>query len=243
MPTPPDDQEKPRSLKCPFLSSLFAISLALSTTLVVISYRAYTVWRRKIAHLHRPNDLLLHIIFFITTCAPLCTFLGMLVASAYYLRKRLKYGKYDVTMRRKGSGYWLDASDKVDEMREDEARRINAEISTGKKVTDGSKTMSRIETTDLQLQQGPSKLLSWVPGAEPSMEAPSTKRVSFLSSPYGWVAKKEGKDKEPERGLERSDSVRTCEDDEVMKKGVVDIWLGKRGSDGVVKGRGGGVRM
>jgi hypothetical protein len=237
MPTPPHEEEKLRSLRCPFLTSLFTISLTLSTTLFIVSYRAYITWHRTTSHLHRPNDLLLHTIFFVATCAPLCTFLGILVASAYYLRKRLKYGKYDVTMRRKGRGYWIDASDKVDQMKEDEARRINAEIRK-KKKDDGSKMKTQSETTGLQQQQSPSKPLSWVPGDESSAAVSSTNRVSFFSSPYGWVAKNEGHGKQPEQGLARSDSVRTCEDDEVMKKGVVDIWLGQSESGGSNKRKG-----
>jgi hypothetical protein len=222
---PSSAQENIRSLQRPFIASLFAISLGFSTTLFAISYRKYTTWYRTTRHLKRTNDLIIHTNFFITTCAPLCAVLGIVVASAHYWRKRRKYGRYNVTMRRKGRGYWIDPSDKVDQVREEEARRINREMSREKKNEPETMTTTQGGTMRAQRQQGHAvpKPVSRAADDEPRIEV---------------VAKKEKKGREPTQGLGRSDSVRTCEDDEVTKKGVVDIWLGKRGSEGRLKEKG-----
>jgi hypothetical protein len=228
MPTTKDEQ-KPRSLKRPFWLSLLLISLALFTTLFAISYRKYTSWYLTTRPSHRTNDHTLHTACFIATCAPLSLIFGIAVSAMYYVRKRRKYGKYDVMMRRKGRGYCVDASDAVDLRMMDEARRVNA----------AKKEQMRKEAPKKEEEVGGQMLMlfSWVQGEEQRISA-QTKRVSFFSNPYGWVMKEDGKGKGPERALGRTDSVRTCEDDEVTRKGVKDIWLGRSGTEGKNKGKG-----
>jgi hypothetical protein len=58
-----------------------------------------------------------------------------------------------------------------------------------------------------------------------------SKRMSYFSSPYGWVVKT-AEPKAPERALGRLGSIRTCSGDEVTRKGVMDIWLRGIGSSG-----------
>jgi hypothetical protein len=222
------NEHKPRSLKHPFWLSLLLISLALSTTLFILSYRKYTTWYLTTRPSHRANDYTLHTACFIATCAPLSLILGIAASAAYYVRKRRKYGKYDVMMRRKGRGYCVDPSDAVDLRMMDEARRVNAV----------KKDVPKKTTENMGAEQGQDMLkpFSWVQGEEQRIIA-QTKRVSFFSNPYGWVMKEDGKGKGPERALGRTDSVRTCEEDEVTRKGVKDIWLGRSGTEGRNKGK------
>jgi hypothetical protein len=221
------NEQKPRSLKRPFWLSLLLICLALSTTFFILSYRKYTTWYRTTRPPHRANDHTLHTACFIATCAPLSLILGIAAGAAYYVRKRRKYGKYDVMMRRKGRGYCIDASDAVDLKMMDEARRVNA-------ATKEQAMKEVSKTTEVGGQM--LKPFSWVQGEERKISA-QMKRVSFFSNPYGWVKKEDGKGKGPERALGRTDSVRTCEDDEVTRKGVKDIWLGRSGTEGRNKGK------
>jgi hypothetical protein len=229
MPNPDPDKEKPRSLERPFWFSLLFISFVLSTTLFAISYRKYSTWYRTTPPQHRTNDLILHTTFFIATCAPLCSILGVVASATYYWRKRRKYGKYDIAMRRQGRGYCVDPSDAVDLNMIDEAKRLNA-------VKKGS--APKTEEEGSELSQDVLKPFSWFAGEEQRTATQQmAKRVSFFSNPYGWVRKDEGKGKDVDWGLGRSDSVRTCEDDERTKKGVADIWLGRSGTEGRTKGK------
>lgn len=146
----------------------------------------------------------------------------MAVGAAYYWCKRRKYGKYDNKMRKKGKGYWIDPSDKEDKALSDEALKINGEIRTVRERMEKESEEDRSNRV-----RGPQ--LGSLGLAVPR----ESKRVSFFSTPYGWVAKKE-EPRDIGRGLGRSDSVQTCESDQVTKKVILDIWLGRK--NGVRKG-------
>lgn len=148
------------------------------------------------------------------------------MAAAYYWRKRLKYGKYDTKMRRKGRGYWIDPSDGEDKSVEDGALRANAGIRRERTRAE------KIAKEEEQLREQGVGHVSFALPVQPKRE---TKRISFFSNPYGWVAKNKSDAAEEGAGggggLGRSDSVRTCESDETTRKGVADIWLGRKGSN------------
>jgi hypothetical protein len=64
--------------------------------------------------------------------------------------------------------------------------------------------------------------------AAPQIESSITTPKYSSINPYGWFPKAE-KPAAPRRQLERSDSVKTCEDSPIVKKGVADIWLNSFG--------------
>jgi hypothetical protein len=231
MPKLTSDKDKLRSLKRPFWFSLLLISHILSTTLFGISYRKYTTWYRTTRPQNRENDLILHTTFFIATCAPLCSILGIIVSAAYYWRKRRKYGKYDIAMRRKGRGYCIDPSDAVDLRMLDEARRANA-------VKKGNGAVAKKKEEDVEQGRGMLKPFSWVAGGEQRTATqevtdtqPTAKRVSLFSHPYGWGRKEEETGKEAE-----CDSVKKREQEARKKKAVADIWL-RSGTEGRNNGK------
>jgi hypothetical protein len=228
--------------------SLLFLESAVAITIFTLSSRLYIVWHHTTKRLQRTNDLLIHTMFFIATCAPLCAVLGVLVGALYYWRKRTKYGEYKVSMRRQGRGYWMDPADAEEARLWAEAKKINSEpravaslatttavakhysMSLSGSMMRGStlsgSTLRGSTATTNTLDMGPERL------AEP-MQAKS-KRVSFFNNPYGWVFKTEepNEPQRPEPGLSRSDTVRTCDNDEITKKGVSDIWLGGLGKTG-----------
>jgi hypothetical protein len=154
--------------------------------------------------------MIIYTTLLITACAPLCGILDIMVAAMYYWKKRSKYGKYKVKMRRQGRGYCVDASDGVDGKIVGDVRRINNR-----------------EPRMVQIGAGGDERDTVVVEAKPQ-------RMSLFSSPCGWVVKT-GEPKVPERVWGRWGLIRTCSEDEVTRKGVVNIWLrgiGSRGYDG-----------
>jgi hypothetical protein len=218
--------------------SLLLLESAIAITIFTLSSRKYAIWYHTTHHLRRPNDLLIHITIFIATCAPVCAMLGVLVGTLYYWRKRTKYGKYEASMRQQGRGYWIDPADAEEANLWTEARKTNsapraaAFVATTTAIAKSypmslfGSTLRESTATANTRSVGTKRL------AEP-MQAKS-KRVSFFNNPYGWVFKTEEAE-EPQRpkvGLIRPDTVRTCDNDEVTKKGVSDIWLSGLGKTG-----------
>lgn len=160
--------------------------------------------------------------------------LGMCAAAAHYWRKKCKYGKYKVNMRRKGRGYWVDPSDKVDGESEREAGRWNERREKEKKAR--AKQMEEEADTSSNNATQQQEILA--PAEERNDDGFTKQCMPFFSNPYGWVAKKtEPEPNMPEQALGRSDSVRTCKNDEGTKRAVADIWgraesvSGRRGED------------
>ncbi|KAH7067758.1 hypothetical protein FB567DRAFT_457912 [Paraphoma chrysanthemicola] len=229
---PPTKTPNPLYRKRLICSSLALICLILATTIFALSTRAFLPQR----HTTSP----LHLVLYIASCAPLCTYLGILCGWLYYRRKRNKYGRYEATMRRQGRGYWIDPSDAEDKKKVAAAKKLNAEPRT---------PSVKIEES---VQRGQANVM-WVAeprkedfdddgcgkenegaaqGSAPSADTETTtfKRLTNLN-PFGWGLGNLAQVREPERAMSRTDSIRSARDDPVVEKGVMDIWLsGTRGS-------------
>ncbi|KAH7065913.1 hypothetical protein BKA63DRAFT_585972 [Paraphoma chrysanthemicola] len=224
-------------------SSLALICLILANTIFALSTRAFLPQR----HTTSP----LHLAFFIASCAPLCTYLGILCGWLYYRRKRNKYGRYEATMRRQGRGYWIDPSDAEDKRKQGQGNVMWAEEPRKEDFEDDGWGKERIED------------LMSMPAPLAETATTTFKRLTNLN-PFGWGVNNEhrprtaynppinadnhrGNDielgsianvREPERAMSRTDSIRSAKDDPVVERGVVDIWLsGKRGSGSIYGSR------
>ncbi|KAF2027618.1 hypothetical protein EK21DRAFT_71606 [Setomelanomma holmii] len=208
--------------------SLALACLLLASTIFALSTRAFLTWYHNTHPLHRANDLTIHTPLYIASCAPLCTYLGILGGVLYYRRKRNKYGKYEATMRRQGRGYWIDPSDAEDKKKVDAAKKLNTEPRVpGPRLV----PVGKVERMSIF---GP---LGW--GGRIGGEQGSTsvreegrggmsvlKRLTNLH-PLGWGDNNEYRPRtaEPERTLSRADSIRSCKDDPVVERAAQDIWL------------------
>jgi hypothetical protein len=179
---------------------------------------------------HR-NDLLIHTTLFVATCAPLFVVLGIVVATLYYWRKKKNYGEGRFNMRKQGRGYWMNPADVVERKGWAEMRKNNAEPQAVAPVAVNSRG-AKSQSTTLCKSMLPQSALNPSAGTGSNQRItgqvqPSPKRVSFFKNPYDWIFKAEepGGLENFERAVGRSDAIRTCNNDGLTLKGVVDIWL------------------
>ncbi|KAH8719267.1 hypothetical protein GQ44DRAFT_712459, partial [Phaeosphaeriaceae sp. PMI808] len=191
-----------------YLTILLLLSYTtFSITLFLFSFNKYYTWHLHVSHLHRTNDLIMHTTLFIATCAPLSGVLGIVTASLYYARKRSKYGRFEGRMRRKGRGYWVDPQDEEDRVRVREASGVDK----------GTEGRGGVLQRRMDLWRGDRE------------EVAASMRRHALVNPYGWSMDDEGvggtvemRERSKEGGLSRSESMKTCGTDEVVKKG---LWI------------------
>jgi hypothetical protein len=243
LPKPPKNYKKHY-----ICGSLLLLESAIAITIFTLSLREYTLWYRTTHHLQRTNDLIIHTTLFIATCTLLCAILGIMVGVIYYWRKRTKYGQYESSMRRQGRGYWTDPADAEEARRWTEAKNMNtlqraaASIPTTTAITTShpiSLSLSTLRSSALSgstLPETTATINTLSMGTERLAQPMQTKSkwVSFFNNPYGWVFKTEepNEPRSSEPALFRSDTVKTCDNDEVTKKGVSNTWLGGMGKTG-----------
>ncbi|KAF2819274.1 hypothetical protein CC86DRAFT_362691 [Ophiobolus disseminans] len=211
--------------------SLLLICTGIAIAIFALSLRLYTTWYRTHRPLHRANDMSFHTSLFISSCAPLCTTLGFLAGTLHYKRKRAKFGKYDVRMRRQGRGYWIDPTDAEDKSKELEAKKLNEHLKGGA----GPLREEVVVKTWHAHRKTMLNPMNWGFGHHygrgdeeflpTHLNAPASGpgHMSILN-PYGWYHNKPSAPSKPP-AVQRSDSLRTCDNDETTKKGVQSIWL------------------
>jgi uncharacterized iron-regulated membrane protein len=104
---------------------LALIMSVLGIVIFGIALYKYTIWWRTTRLLKEANDALFTTLLLTAASAPFLSTLGLLAGGLYYHRKRRKFGKYDVRMRRQGRGYWIDPSDADEKKKEKEAAELN----------------------------------------------------------------------------------------------------------------------
>jgi len=107
---------------------LILIVSPLAVCIFIRSLRLFLTWYRATQHSRRDNELLLHIFLLTCACSPLACILGLIGGAIYYLAKFVKFGKYDVRMRRQGRGYWIDPSDAAEKTKEKHAAEMNKDL-------------------------------------------------------------------------------------------------------------------
>jgi len=240
---PPEHNHKPQTStkrrKRILLVIVFCITFALAATIFAFGARKFYWWYQTARPRKRQNDVLFYTIEFLVISIPICAYPGMLVAMVYYWRKKSKYGEFQSQMRRNqdGRGYWIDPSDMEDKKKAAEASKMNKEIEKmaaqgGVEVAKEKRTIKFEDDLPVPAKARRSLLSTFsgttVAAAAPQIESSITTPKYSSINPYGWFPKAE-EPSAPRRQLERSDSVKTCEDSPIVKKGVADIWLNSFG--------------
>jgi hypothetical protein len=252
---PPEHNEKPKSSskgrKRILLIIFFCITFSLAATIFALGTRKIYWWHQTTRPLKRQNDVLFYTIEFLVISIPICAYPGMLVATVYYWRKESKYGEFQIQMRRNrdGRGYWIDPSDIEDKKKEGEASKVNKEIEEtatqrGVEVLKEKRTIRFQDELPLPAKIRRSILSTFIgttaaAAAAPQIESFITTPKYSSVNPYGWFPKAE-EPAAPQQQLGRSDSVKTCKESPIVKKGVADIWLnnfGKKASGAKTVGR------
>lgn len=251
---PPEHNHKPKTStkrrKRILLVIPFCITFAFAATISAFSAGKFYWWYQTARPRKRQNDDLFYTIEFLVISIPICAYPGMLVATVYYWRKKSKYGEFQSQMRRNrdGRGYWIDPSDMEDKKKAAEASKVNKEIEKmaaqgGAKVPMKATTIRFQDELPLPAKARRSILSTFsgttVATAAPQIESLITTPKYSSINPYGWFPKAE-EPVAPRQQLGRSDSVKTCEDSPLVKKGVTDIWLnsfGKKASGAKTVGR------
>lgn len=187
-----------------------------ASILTATSIRAYLNWWRNSHALHSTSNILFNLTLLFVSCAPLSFTLGFVFGALWYMYKRGKYGRYEVTMRRQGRrGYWLDPSDMEEVV----------------KIAEVPRNHTAPETQASTGMMGGSRDVRTGPG----QRAKSHRKSIFGVFGRGSNLKREDIDmgswqrkvvRSPERAVSRSDSIKTYENDEGTRNAMESIWLG-----------------